>query len=362
MDNTSAPSHGLTQRIVSIDAFRGFIMLSMLMGTLGLAKLSDYPVLGFFYTQLTHVPWVGFHFEDLILPTFLFIIGVSMAISDQKRRQCGDSSRQRLLHAFKRSVALFALGFLLSWLSSGKPQWGAGVLQVLALSYFGAFFFLGLSIRSQFAVFGALLFIYWFFIFIIPVYDVGRNSYEVFKNLVYHIDETVIGKAGRWGYLYPIITNVAPVVYGSIIGKLLLNRINNRQFMKTLVILGIIGVIIGLLLSPFMPLSHRMNTSSYAIFTCGLATLLLLGFYYLIDVRNYKKWSFLFIVIGMNSIFIYMLDGFFSRWLLNTGGILLGPVAGYIGVWIEPAKSVFRLLVEWLVCLWLFRRNIFFKL
>ncbi|MDP2984739.1 MAG: hypothetical protein Q8O92_15580 [Candidatus Latescibacter sp.] len=362
MNNTPPSSPGLTQRVVSLDAFRGFIMLSMLMGTLGLEKLSGYPVLGFLYTQLNHVPWVGFHFEDIILPTFLFIIGVSMAISDEKRRQKGHSYRQRFLHAFERSIVLFALGFLLSWLSSGKPYWGAGVLQVLALCYFGGFFFLGLSVRAKFAVFGALLFIYWFFIFIIPVYDVGSNSYEVFKNLVYYIDDVVTGKATRWGYLYPTITSIGVVVYGSIIGNLLLNRTDNSRSMKTLAILGVIGVIAGLTLHPFMPIIKRMFTSSYTLFTCGLATLLLLGFYWLIDVKKYSKWSFLFIVIGMNSIFIYMLNGFFSKWLMDTGGILMGPVAGYMDVWINPAKNVFRLVVEWLVCLWLFRKNIFFKL
>ncbi len=287
-------------RIASVDALRGFIMLSMLLHTLGLKNVSCYPVIGFIYNQLNHVPWVGFHFEDLILPTFLCIIGVSMGLSDNKRRERGESLRSRFIHAGERAVALFLLGFLLSWISAGKPYWGAGVLQVLALSYFGGFLFLGLSIRAQFVVFGGLLFVYWFFIFIIPVYDVGRNSYEVGKNLVYYIDDVVTGKAGRWGYLYSLLTNIAPVVYGSIIGKLLLNRKDDLQFMKTLAILGIIGVVAGLSLSPFMPLSHRMNTSSYAIFTCGLATLLFLGFYWLIDVKKYSKWSFLFIVIGMN--------------------------------------------------------------
>ena len=123
-------------------------MLSMLLGSLGLEKLAGRPVIGFLYTQLNHVPWVGFHFEDLILPAFLFIIGVSMAISDEKRRAWGQVWRQRFFHALRRSVALFALGFLLSWLSAGKPYWGAGVLQVLALSYFGGFLFLGLSLRG----------------------------------------------------------------------------------------------------------------------------------------------------------------------------------------------------------------------
>jgi heparan-alpha-glucosaminide N-acetyltransferase len=362
MKNIAAAPRAFDRRVVSLDAFRGFVMLSMLLGTLGLEKLAGRPVVGFFFNQLNHVPWVGFHFEDLILPAFLFIIGVSMAISDEKRRERGERFRQRFLHALRRSAALFALGFLLSWLSSGKPYWGAGVLQVLALSYFGGFLFLGLGIRGRAAALGALLFLYWLLIFLIPVRDAGRNSYEVFKNLVYAIDDAVTGQATRWGYLYPTITSVAVVVYGSIVGNLLLRRRDPRRFMKTLAILGVSGVVAGLAFAPVVPIIKRMFTSSYALFTCGWSTLLLLGFYWLIDVRNHKKWSFPFIVLGMNSIFVYLLNGLLAAWVMNAGGILLGPVANGMGVWVDPAKNVFRLVLEWLVCLWLFRRQIFFKI
>lgn len=337
-------------------------MLSMLLGNLGLEKLASLPVARFIYSQLNHVPWVGFRFEDLILPAFLFIIGVSMAISDDKRRARGEGTRGRFLHALRRGAALFALGFLLSWLASGKPYWGAGVLQVLALSYLGGFLFLRLNLRGRAAVFGALLFLYWLFIFITPVYDVGRNSYEVFKNLVYYIDDAVTGQAVRWGYLYPTITSVAVVVYGSIVGRLLVKRSSDRRFMRTLAVLGLVGVAAGLALHPAVPIIKRMFTPSYTLLTCGLSTLLLLGFYWLIDVRGLKRWSFVFIVFGVNSIFAYMLNGLLSTWLMTTGATLMRPLSGWLGAWIDPAANVFRLAAEWLVCLWLLRNKIFFRL
>ena len=358
----AVPVPDLDRRVLSLDAFRGFVMLSMLLGNLGLEKLAGRPVAGFLYAQLNHVPWVGFHFEDLILPAFLFIIGVSMAISDDKRRARGQGRRERFLHALRRSAVLFALGFLLSWLASGKPYWGAGVLQVLALSYLGGFLFLGLSLRGRAAAFGALLFLYWLFIFLVPVYDAGRNSYEVFKNLVYYIDDAVTGQATRLGYLYPTITSVAVVVYGSIVGRLLVNRSGHRRFMRTLAILGAGGVAAGLAISPVVPVIKRMFTPSYTLFTCGLATLLLLGFYWLIDVRGLKRWSFVFVVLGVNSIFVYMLNGLLSTWLMSAGATLLGPLAGRLGAWIDPAANVFRLAAEWLACLWLLRKRIFFRL
>jgi len=358
----AVPVPDLDRRVLSLDAFRGFVMLSMLLGNLGLEKLSGLPVIGFLYAQLNHVPWVGFHFEDLILPAFLFVIGVSMAISDDRRRARGEGARARFLHALRRSLALFALGFLLSWLASGKPYWGAGVLQVLALSYFGGFLFLGLSVRGRAAALGGLLFLYWLFIFLVPVYDVGHNSYVVFKNLVFYIDDIVTGQATRWGYLYPTITSVAVVVYGSIVGRLLVKRTGHRQFLRTVASLGAGGVAAGLAISPAVPIIKRMFTPSYTLFTCGLATLLLLGFYWLIEVRGLKRWSFVFVVFGVNSIFVYMLNGLLAAWLLSVGATLLGPLSGWLGAWIDPAANVFRLAAEWFVCLWLFSSRIFLKI
>ncbi len=243
----------LNKRVVSLDAFRGFVMFSMLLGTFGLKELSHYPIIGFIYTQLTHASWRGFHFEDLILPWFLFIIGAAMGLSDAKRQKSGEIYRVRLTHVTKRAITLFCLGFILSWIGAGKPYFGPGVLQILALCYFGSFLFLGKSIKFQFGVFGALLFIYWFFIFVIRVPEAGRNSYVIFKNLVYLIDNKVTGSTTRWGYLYTVITSTAVVIYGSIIGKLLINRTSHRQFMKTLAIFGVIGVFSGLMLNPFIP-------------------------------------------------------------------------------------------------------------
>ncbi|MBN1293758.1 MAG: hypothetical protein JXB48_18090 [Candidatus Latescibacteria bacterium] len=362
MVDSASLSNVTGARIRSVDAFRGFIMFSMLLHTFGLKDVSQVSVVGFIYNQLNHVPWIGFHFEDIILPAFLFIIGVAMGLSDVKRRQRGESDSVRLKHAMKRAIILFCLGFILSWVSAGKPTLGPGVLQVLAFSYFGGYLFLGKSIKVQFYACAALLFIYWFFIFTIPVYDVGRNSYEVFKNLVYLIDNTLTGSTSRWGYLYTLITSIAVVVYGSIIGKLLVQRKSDREFMKTLAIFGVTGIFCGLALHPVIPIIKRMFTPSYTLFTCGLISLMLMAFFWIIDVRGKVKWSFPFMVLGMNSIFVYMLNGLLSGWLLDTAGIFVNPLGSFIDGWVSPLQHIIRLGAEWLVCLWLYKRKIFFKI
>jgi len=359
--NTFLPLE-LKERLVSLDVFRGFIMFSMLLGTFGLKELADYPVTGFIYSQLTHASWHGFHFEDVILPSFLFIIGVAMAISTAKRGMRGENNMTMLRHAARRAITLFLMGFLLSWITARKPYIGAGVLQILAISYFFAFLLIEKSIKVQFSIFAALLIIYWFFIFVVPIPEAGRNSYVLNTNLVFYIDDIITGSATRWGYLYTLITSIAVVVYGSIIGKILLNRSSDKQFMKTLAFLGIAGVASGIALNPVIPIIKRMFTPSYTLFTCGLASLMLLGLFWLIDVKSCVRWSFPFIVFSANSIFVYILNMLFNSWFMETGKIFVAPLAPYIGPWALPVTHLFRMLALWLVCFWLYRRKIFFKL
>ena len=362
MDRSDSGADIIRKRVRSIDAFRGFVMMAMLMGTFGLNELSGHPVCGFFYRQLNHAPWRGFTFEDIILPWFLCIIGVAMAFSDAKRRKMGESFKTRFRHALKRAIILFAVGFMISWAQEGKPYFGAGVLQILAASYLISFLFLAKSIKIQAAVFVGLLFIYWFFIFIVPVPEAGRNSYILYKNLVFYLDETIIGTATRWGYLYTLITSAAVVIYGSIIGKLLIRKTSDEKFIKTLVILGAAGIAGGLILNPFIPIIKRMFTSSYTLFACGLITLLFGLFSWTIDIQGWKKASFVFVVFGMNSIFVYSVHMFLGKWLLETIAVYTGILAPILGAWLFPLQAFLRLLAEWLLCFWLYHKRLFIKI
>lgn len=362
MDRSDSGTGIIGKRVRSVDAYRGFVMMAMLMGTFGLKEVSGHPVWGFFYRQLNHAPWRGFTFEDIILPSFLWIIGVAMSLSDSKRRKTGESFAARFRHALKRAVILFVLGFMMSWLSAGKPYFGAGVLQILAVSYFVSFLLLSKSIKIQAAVFAGLLFIYWFFIFVIAVPEAGRNSYVIYKNLVFYLDETIIGTATRWGYLYTLITSAAVVIYGNIIGKLLTGKRSDKKFIKTLVILGAAGIAGGVILNPFVPIIKRMFTSSYTLFACGLITLLFAFFYWMIDMKGWEKWSFIFVVFGMNSVFVYTVHMFLGQRLLEITGVYSSIVGPILGGWLGPVQVFSGLLAEWLLCFWLYRRQIFIKI
>ncbi len=350
------------KRLLSLDIYRGMTMLAMMLHTFGLKRLADLPVTSTIYRQLNHADWVGFHFEDFILPSFLFIMGFSLALSSERRMENGAGKGELYLQVFKRSAVLFLFGFFLSWYEAGRMITGPGVLQLLALSYFIAALFSGLSIRGRVIVFWVLVLLHWFFIAVIPVYDVGRNSYVIYKNLVYLIDETLTNSPSRWGYIYTLLTSSAVVVFGSIAGSTYRRRESDGAFMKFLAVSGGLLVFVGLMQQPLNPIIKRMFTTSYTLLTCGMASLVLLALYYIADIRRIRGWELVFVVVGMNSIFIYIVHNLLRFWLLDSLGIFIDPLESAVGAWVDPLKHGLALAAQWLLCYWLYKQRIFFRL
>ena len=142
----------------------------------------------------------------------------------------------------------------------------------------------------------------------------------------------------------------------------MIGKTSDGKFIKTLVILGAAGIASGVILNPFVPIIKRMFTSSYTLFACGLITLLFALFYWMIDMKGWEKWSFIFVVFGMNSIFVYSVHTFLGQWLLETTGVYSSIVGPLPGGWLGPVQVFLGLLAEWLLCFWLYRRQIFIKI
>ncbi|HDY88398.1 MAG TPA: DUF5009 domain-containing protein [bacterium] len=361
---SSEKSVSVGTRAEYLDAFRGFIMFSMLIGTFGLGKLAEHPLWGFIYRQLSHSHWRGFTFEDIILPSFLFIIGLAMPFSYEKRQKLGQSHSQIRWHAVKRTIGLFALGVLIRFVVRGSISFGIGILQILAISYFAGFLLLKKSIKIQASAFALILFLYWFFIFIIPLPGIGANSYIDKRNIAWFLDSLLLSEdvVSKFGYIYPHLTYASMVILGSIIGRVLVKRPPQRKVMTLLAILGVGGILAGLVLNPLIPIIRPMFTSSCAIFACGWICLMLLGFYWLIDVRACKRWSFVFKVFGMNSIFIYAVHRPLGGWIRQTLSIFVNPFDPILGAGLGPLKAFLLVIMEFLLCLWLYRKRIFIKI
>ncbi len=364
-DPATAGTPTAPQRLVSLDAFRGFTMFWIVGGgslMLGLQHLGGNAFTDFFVYQLHHTPWQGLRYYDVIWPSFMLMVGMSVPFSYAKH-SLTQSHQQMLLQALKRSTILFLLGSLRTSVSSGSPMWIelSSALQPIAVAYLVAFLLARASMRMQAAVAGLILVGYALLLQFVPAPGVPAGSYELGANLVYAVDMAVLHRAHEegWGTVLSTIPTISTTLLGLWIGGLLRSKRTSAAKAKIIGLVGLGCVLTGMLLSPVIPVIMKLWTTSYGILTAGWACLLFLLFYWVIDVRGYRRWAFPLTVIGMNAVAIYMAGTLIP--IHRTVGIFTGPLASGI----EPFGPLFQalcvLLVEWLILDWMYKRNIFLR-
>jgi len=359
-----------SERVVSVDALRGFDMLWIIGGGAILSSLVQVwknPVTETIHTQLEHVEWQGFHFEDLIFPLFLFIMGVVLPFSISRRRQRGQSLPMLHLHILKRSVVLILLGLIYNNLLNfnwSEMRW-PGVLQRIGICYFFAsIIILHTKWRTQAIFIAAVLILYWLAAALIPVPGFGAGVMTPEGCLSSYIDQQLIPGELYYGYgdnegLISTLPAICTVLLGTLAGHWLRSNRTGSRKAAGLAIAGLACVVVGYFWGFVFPIIKIIWTSSYTLFSGGLCLMLLALFYWIIDVKGYRKWAFFFIVIGVNPITIYFLQRF-----VDFGGIaeffLSGLVAhaGQVAPLIIPCGL---LAIKWLLLLFLYRHKIFFK-
>ncbi len=358
------------RRLVSVDALRGFDMFWIIGGgTLfaNLAKVYSHPVTDTIQQQLHHVKWDGFHFEDLIFPLFLFIVGVVLPFSITRRVERGQGRSALYLHILKRSVVLILLGLILNGLLRfdwAQMRW-PGVLQRIGLCYFfAAIIVMHTKWRTQAIIIAVVLILYWIAMMLIPVPNYGAGNLTMKGCLSSYIDQQLIPGQLYYGYgdnegFISTLPAICTVLLGTLAGHWLRSMQSGNRKAAGLAIAGVVSLLVGLLWSLVFPVIKIIWTSSYVLVSGGLSLLLLALFYWIIDVKGYSKWAFFFIVIGMNPITIYFLQGF-----VNFGGIakffFLG-VAEHVGLFGLLILPFGVLLAKWLFLWFLYRQRIFFK-
>ena len=358
-------------RIVSIDALRGFDMFWIIGGDAffrALLKLSDAPWAEALSVQLHHTKWNGFTFYDLIFPLFFFIVGVSMPYAISKRLQRGDSRRDIYIHIVKRTLVLFMLGLVYNHildLDFSSFRW-SGVLQRIAVCYFlAAMIFMNFRIKGQAIAIGLIVFGYWAVMTLIPVPGFGAGVLTPEGNLASFIDRLLLpGRMCCFGFgdnegILSTIPAVATTLLGGLAGHLLSSSFDQQKKLQGLVIAGFAGLALGLLWNLVFPINKLLWSSSYVLYAAGWSFLLMALFYWVIDMRGYQKWAFPFVVIGLNPITIYVLEGVFD--FGTIAGIFVNGIVGHLGalqpvVWIA---CVF--LVKWYFLYFLYRQKIFLK-
>ncbi len=360
MSNEPLSSAG--NRLLSLDVYRGFTMFFMASAGFGFAVLADNPGWQWLACQVEHVEWAGFVVWDLIQPSFIFIVGAAMPFAFAARSARGQSRSQQFVHVLKRSLHLLLIGCVIVAIHKNTILIDlTTVLQQIAIAYFFAFFVLGRGTKVQVAAALGILLVHTLCFVLWPGVGPG-GPWAKNANFASAVEQWVFGRMDNGGYTaFNAISSIATVIFGILAGEMLRRDIPAARKVRNLFLAGLVCLAAGAALHPFIPVVKRIWTSSWAIFSAGWAYLLLALFYWLIDVKNIRRWSFIFMVIGMNSISIYvffqMLRSNINHWLWTFTGPMLGPL-GDPGLifqnWLVLAVHVY-------VTYWLYKRKIFLK-
>jgi len=370
------------KRLVSLDALRGFDMLWIVGGEWvirHLAKATDFRIFKMLSVQMNHMEWEGFHFYDLIMPLFLFMVGMSIPFSISKRQSLGDSSTKIYLHTIKRSIILFILGMvcqcnLLSF-DSSQMFLIHDTLQAIAIGYlFSVFIYSNLKIRGQITITSVLLLSYWVIMqfFPVPGYEAGTCTHQI--NPARYIDRLVFGRFDdasadyTWvlsslGFISTVMTGVfaSSIVRAKNI-KVCFFSSNNAISHKALFLFltGITLVAAGQILNIWFPIIKRLWSVSFIFHSSGLSFLLFTVFYWIIDVKGYQGWAFWFKVIGMNSIAVYM-----AVHLISFDSIAHNVLFGleqFTGDYYPLIRSIGGLSIIYSIMYWMYRKGTFIKI
>ena len=358
-------------RLLSLDALRGLDML-FLVGISGVfvaaGKAYDNRVVDFLAGQMQHTKWQGFHLIDLVFPLFIFIVGTSLPFALNKRLDDGYSRTRLHLHVVRRSLLLFFLGLVQNGLLGFdfSNMHYTGVLQRIAVAYFfAALIVLNTSVRKQAVVAGALLVGYWLLMILVPVPGHGAGVITPEGNLHTYIDQQLLpGKFYRGESFYEDgllqqMSSIAVCLAGALAGHWLRSQRTQNGKVCGLLGAGVACVVAGLVWNLSFPIIFRLWSSSYAMVVIGISSMLLAVFYWAIDVKGYQRWAFPFVVVGLNSITIYL-----APLLIDFNKIVDFFVHGFInhlGVFRGVFLAICVLAAKWLFLFFLYKRRIFLK-
>lgn len=335
-----------------------------------LAKTTRSSVLEKFAFQLTHPAWNGFRMYDLIFPLFLFLAGVSTPYSIGKKLEAGVSKEQILIKVIKRGLILVLLGIIanngLELMPISEMRFGS-VLGRIGLAYmFANFIYLYSGLRSQAIWFACILVGYWLLLKFTsaPGFPIGDLTRE--GNFASYIDRKILpGKLYEGIHDPEGILSTVPAISTALLGILAGTLLRSKKFTDAkkagyLAIAGVVSLLLAQLWALDFPFNKNLWTSSFVLHVGGLSLLFLSLFYYVIDVLGYKKWSYFFRIIGMNSILIYI-SGRFINWDYATDGFFhwLGQLVG--NPFNVVVMAICLVFVKWMFLWVLYRAKIFLR-
>jgi heparan-alpha-glucosaminide N-acetyltransferase len=400
-----APVEPVARRNVSMDAYRGFVMLLMMAEVLQFSRVAAAYPTSLFWKILafnqTHVEWFGCSLHDTIQPGFSFLVGVALPYSIASRIAKGAGFTELFGHALWRSLVLVALGVFLRSMDHPMTYFTfEDTLSQIGLGY-PLLFLLGFRsselgwAKRVWAALCLVLLGYWLVWALYPAAPANFNWQSVGVSATWNTQHNFTGFAGHWnknynfgnhfdqwflnlfprenrfeynsgGYLtLSFIPTLGTMILGLIAGQWL-RESRPKIPMKKLIIAGVSGIVLGLALhySHISPVVKRIWTPSWTIFSGGICFLFLAAFSWVIDVKGFRKWAFPLVVIGMNSIAAYCIAHFMEGFLDSTFRVHLGRnFFRLAGAGLEPfLGGAAILLCYWLVLFWMYRRKLFLKI
>ncbi len=397
-----SPAPDPARRLVALDAYRGLIMLTLAAGGFGLVETArnlgywpeaDGTFQGTLWNYLAfhteHPPWisqfgvVGISYWDLIQPAFMFMVGVAIPFSYAKRRARGDSTWRLLGHALWRSLVLIALGVFLQTKNSGLEPSGRMLVNVLTQIGLGYFFVVLLYFAGTFwqlLALAAVLGGYGWAMLAWPVPEPlpaeaadSIRQLPVEKEVAVHfakgvnlpesIDQRVLGAPNPGGYAtLNFVPSMGTMLLGLLAGTLVRSRYSNRR--KLFLLLLGAGLCLGAGLAAgytVCPIIKRIWTPSFALFSGAWVLLFLAGFFLVTEVLGWRRWAYPLVVVGANSLAMYMMGQLMWSWVARRWEVYLGAEV-FQGSYGPLIRSLAVLGALWMFCWYLYRHKLFFRI
>lgn len=374
------------QRLLSLDVFRGATVAAMIL----VNNPGDW---GHIYAPLEHASWHGCTPTDLIFPFFLFIVGVSITYAMSSKKADPQAHSNTILKAAKRAAILFGLGLFLSLypkiftdpINALANVRIPGVLQRIAIVFLiSSIVFLKNSEKNIMRIAGGILILYWIIMTFIPVPGTGYANLEKETNMGAWIDRSILTEAHLWKSaktwdpegLLSTLPAIASGLIGVLVGAFLRRKeLEDGYKVSWLFSTGLMLFIGGMIWSLQFPLNKSLWTSSFVLYTGGLATMILSFCYWIIDVNKYQRYTLPFVVYGKNAITVFFLSGLLPRTLnmikLNNGdGTEVGLQSLLYTNFFSTNFSPTNASLAWAIaqiCFWfiilyiMYRKNIFIK-
>ncbi|SEN53648.1 Predicted acyltransferase [Mucilaginibacter gossypiicola] len=355
-------------RLLSLDALRGFDMFWIMGGEEifhGMAKATGSPFWGAIANQFTHPDWNGFHLYDLIFPLFLFMAGVSTPFSVGRELEKGKTRQQLLLRVIKRAFILVLLGLVVNNGIKIMPIAEIrfpSVLGRIGIAYmFANIIYLYSKERWQMFWFCFFIIGYWLLLKFTSAPGFPMGDLTMKGNFASYVDRSILpgrlylgihDPEGLFSTIPAISTGILGILTGILLKK---GGVTQMRKVTTMAVVGVIFLILAQIWNLDFPINKNLWTSSFVLHVGGLSLLLMALFYYIIDVKGYKKWAFYFRVIGMNSILIYI-SGHFIKWDYTTEGFF-----GWIGQLVGNPYNIVVMAICYVMVKWLFLYYLYTK-